>query len=84
MRFMFLNHSYVRHSSELEAHVLKLLKSYASPETTFELAYPEDLGGGQVLSLLEERKALSGFIISSKLRHWSKKPSKRSVGVSTL
>src|SRR6266511_4070715 len=61
MRFMFLNHSYVRHSSELEAHILKLLKSYASPETTFELAYPEDLGGGQVLSLLEERKALSGL-----------------------
>ena len=28
---------------------------------TFELAYPEDLGGGEVLSLLEERKALSGL-----------------------
>jgi len=25
------------------------------------LAYPEDLGGGAVLSLLEERKALSGL-----------------------
>lgn len=61
MRFMFLNHSYKRHSAELEAHILKLLKSYASPETTFELAYPEDLGGGEVLSLLEERKALSGL-----------------------
>jgi allantoin racemase len=54
MRFMFLNHSYKRHTPELEAHILQLLKSYASPDTTFELAYPEDLGGGEVLSLLEE------------------------------
>jgi allantoin racemase len=61
MRFMFLNHSYKRHTPELEAHILQLLKSYASPDTTFELAYPEDLGGGEVLSLLEERKALSGL-----------------------
>jgi Asp/Glu/hydantoin racemase len=61
MRFMFLNHSYQRHSADLEAHILKLLKSYAAPDTTFELAYPEDLGGGGVLSLLEERKALSGL-----------------------
>jgi allantoin racemase len=61
MRFMFLNHSYQRHSPDLEAHILKLLKSYAAPDTTFELVYPEDLGGGGVLSLLEERKALSGL-----------------------
>jgi Asp/Glu/hydantoin racemase len=61
MRFMFLNHSYKRHSDELEVHIKKLLKSYASPDTTFELAYPEDLGGGAILSLLEERKALSGL-----------------------
>src|SRR2546422_5923754 len=61
MRFMFLNHSYVRHSPELEAHILKMLASYASPGTTFELAYPDDLGGGEVLSLLEERKALQGL-----------------------
>src|SRR5438128_6560403 len=61
MRIMFLNHSFKHHSPELEAHIRKLLKSYASPETTFELAYPEDLGGGQLLSLLEERKALSGL-----------------------
>jgi allantoin racemase len=61
MRFMFLNHSAQRHSAELEVHIAKLLKSYASPDTTFELAYPEDLGGGAVLSLLEERKALSGL-----------------------
>jgi Asp/Glu/hydantoin racemase len=61
MRIMFLNHSFVRHSPELEAHIRKLLASYASPGTTFELAYPEDLGGGGVLSLLEERKALSGL-----------------------
>ena len=61
MRFMFLNHSAQRHSAELEAHIAKLLKSYASPETTFEQVYPEDLGSGAVLSLLEERKALSGL-----------------------
>ena len=61
MRFMFLNHSAQRHSAELEVHITNLLKSYASPETTFELAYPEDLGGGAVLTLLEERKALSGL-----------------------
>jgi allantoin racemase len=61
MRIMFLNHSFVRHSAELEARIRKLLAGYASPGTTFELAYPEDLGGGGVLSLLEERKALSGL-----------------------
>jgi Asp/Glu/hydantoin racemase len=61
MRFMFLNHSAQKHSAELEAHIQKLLKSYASPDTTFELAYPEDLGGSSVLRLLEERKALSGL-----------------------
>lgn len=61
MRIMFLNHSYRRHSPELEQHIVELLNSYASPGTTFELAYPEDLGGGEVLSLLEQRKALSGL-----------------------
>jgi allantoin racemase len=61
MRIMFLNHSFKRHSAELEAHITKLLQSYASPGTTFELAYPQDLGGGEVLALLEERKALSGL-----------------------
>ena len=61
MHIMFLNHSFHRHSPELEAHILELLKSYASADTVFELAYPEDLGGGEVLALLEERKALSGL-----------------------
>lgn len=61
MRFMFLNHSYKRHTPATEAHILQLLRSYAAPDTTFELAYPEDLGGGAVLSALEERKALSGL-----------------------
>lgn len=61
MKFMFLNHSAQRHSAQLEAHIKKLLTSYAAPGTEFELAYPEDLGGGEVLSLLEERKALSGL-----------------------
>jgi allantoin racemase len=61
MRIMFLNHSFKRHSAQLEAHIATLLKSYASPGTTFELAYPQDLGGGEVLTLLEQRKALSGL-----------------------
>jgi len=61
VKIMFLNHSFQRHSAELEVRIMKLLKSYASPGTEFELAYPEDLGGGEVLSLLEERKALSGL-----------------------
>jgi len=61
MRIMFLNHSFRRHSHDLEAHIMALLQSYASPGTTFEIGYPEDLGGGTVLSLLEERKALSGL-----------------------
>src|SRR3989304_4868028 len=61
MRIMFLNHSFHHHSRELEAHIMELLKSYASPDTIFELAYPEDLGGGEVLALLEQRKALSGL-----------------------
>jgi allantoin racemase len=61
VKVMFLNHSAQRHSAELETHIRKLLASYASPGTEFELAYPEDLGGGEVLSLLEERKALSGL-----------------------
>src|SRR5206468_12882873 len=61
MRIMFLNHSFKRHSPQLEAHIQELLRSYASPGTTFELAYPDDLGGGEVLSLLEEWKALSGL-----------------------
>ena len=30
MRIMFLNHSFVRHSATLEAHIRKLLSSYAS------------------------------------------------------
>jgi Asp/Glu/hydantoin racemase len=61
MRIMFLNHSYVRHTASLEEHIRKLLKSYAAPDTEFELAYPDDLGGGEVLHILEERKALSGL-----------------------
>jgi len=61
MRIMFLNHSHRRHAPQVEAHIRSLLKSYASPDTEFELAYPDDLGGGEVLRLLEERKALSGL-----------------------
>jgi Asp/Glu/hydantoin racemase len=56
---MFLNHSAQRHSPELEAHA-KLLK--VTPRRKQPRASdPEDLGSGAVLSLLEERKALSGL-----------------------
>jgi allantoin racemase len=61
MRIMFLNHSFKHHSAELERHIKNLLSSYASSETTFELAYPDDLGGGEIVSLLEKNKALSGL-----------------------
>lgn len=61
MRIMFLNHSFRRHPPETEAHMVALLNSYASPGTTVELHYPEDLGGGAVLRQLEQRKALSGL-----------------------
>jgi allantoin racemase len=61
MRIMFLNHSSRRHAPEFEARIAALLEGYASPGTIFEIAYPEDLGGGEVLRLLEKRKALSGL-----------------------
>lgn len=61
MRIMLLNHSFRRHSPEDEAHITALVNSYASPGTTVELHYPEDLGGGEVLRQLEEKKNLSGL-----------------------
>lgn len=62
MRIMFLNHTFRRDQSrEQEERIVSLLNSHASPGTTVELHYPDDLGGGDVLRLLEERKSLSGL-----------------------
>ena len=78
MRIMFLNDSFVRHSANLETHIRKGLTSYASPGTTFELAYPDDLGGGAVLSLLKNEKPGLDCITSWKPRLWCKRPSRLS------
>jgi allantoin racemase len=62
MRVMFLDHSFKRAGDEeREAHVLSLLKSYASPGTTVEIHYPDDLGTGEVLRHLEKQRTLSGL-----------------------
>jgi allantoin racemase len=61
MRIMFLNHSFRRHDPEAEKHIVALLNGYASSGTTVELHYPDDLGGGEVLRQLEEKKNLSGL-----------------------
>ena len=42
-------------SAELEARIRKLLAGYAAPDTEFELAYPEDLGGGGEAGDLDRR-----------------------------
>ncbi len=48
MHIMILNHQSKREGSpEYEARVAALLASYASPGTTIELHYPEDLGGSE-------------------------------------
>lgn len=61
MRIMLLNHSSRRHAAEVETHIVNLVNSYASPGTTVELQYPDDLGGGEVLRQLEARKVLAGL-----------------------
>lgn len=62
MRIMFLNHTFRREANrQREAHIVSLLNSYASSGTTIELHHPDDLGGGEVLRRLEQRKALSGL-----------------------
>ena len=61
MRIMLLNHSSRRHAAEVETHIVNLMNSYASPGTTVELQYPDDLGGGEVLRQLEARKVLAGL-----------------------
>ncbi|HWP57629.1 MAG TPA: aspartate/glutamate racemase family protein [Candidatus Acidoferrales bacterium] len=62
MRILALNHTFVRDiSPELEKRRLDRLQSYASPGTTIEMDYPEDLGGSEVLHHLRKTKALSGL-----------------------
>jgi allantoin racemase len=62
MRIMILNHQSKREGSpEYEARVAALLASYASPGTSIELHYPEDLGGSEVTSHLRKSQALAGL-----------------------
>src|SRR2546422_6439139 len=62
MRIMILNHQSKREGgSAYEARVAALLASYASPGTTIEMHYPEDLGGGEVTSRLRKSQALAGL-----------------------
>jgi allantoin racemase len=62
MRIMILNHQPKREGgAAYEARVTALLASYASPGTTIEMHYPEDLGGGEVTSNLRKSQALAGL-----------------------
>src|SRR4029077_4200484 len=62
MRIMILNHQSKREGSpEYEARVAALLASYASPRTTIEVHYPEDLGGSEVTSHLRKSQTLAGL-----------------------
>src|SRR4030095_12045748 len=62
MRIMILNHQSKREGSpEYEARVAKLLAGFASPGTTVEVHYPEDLGGTEVTSHLRKSQALAGL-----------------------
>ena len=62
MRIMILNHQSKREGNPAyEARVAALLQSYASPGTTIEVHYPEDLGGSEVTSHLRKSQALAGL-----------------------
>jgi allantoin racemase len=62
MRIMALGHTFVRESNdEADQRRLDRLYSYASPGTTIEMHYPEDLGGGDVLHHLRKTKTLAGL-----------------------
>src|SRR5262249_27588079 len=62
MRIMILNHQSKREGSpEYEAGVTRLLAGFASPGTTLEVHYPEDLGGTEVTSHLRKNQALAGL-----------------------
>jgi len=62
MRIMILNHQPKREGGpEYEARVAALLRSYASPGTSLEFHYPEDLGGTEITSQLRKGQALAGL-----------------------
>ena len=62
MRIMFLNHQSKREESqEYEARIAALVRSYASPGTTVEVHYPDDLGATEVVSQLRKTQALAGL-----------------------
>ena len=62
MRIMILNHQSKREGNpDYEARVAALFSSYASPGTSIELHYPEDLGGSEVTSHLRKSQALAGL-----------------------
>ena len=62
MRIMFLNHQAKREGGPAyEARVAALLNSYASPGTTVEMHYPDDLGASEVTAHLRKSQALAGL-----------------------
>ncbi|HWP56457.1 MAG TPA: aspartate/glutamate racemase family protein [Candidatus Acidoferrales bacterium] len=62
MRIMALSHTFVRGSDEeSERRRLERLYRYASPGTTIEIHYPEDLGGSEVLRHQRTTKTLAGL-----------------------
>ena len=62
MRIMILNHQPKREGgAQYEARVAALLGSYASPGTTLEFHYPEDLGATEITSHLRRSQALAGL-----------------------
>lgn len=62
MRIMILNHQPKREGgAQYEARVAALLGSYASPGTTLEFHYPEDLGATEITSQLRRSQALAGL-----------------------
>jgi allantoin racemase len=62
MRIMMLNHQPKREGGpEYQARVLALLQSYASPDTTIEMHFPEDLGATEVTAHLRKSQALAGL-----------------------
>lgn len=62
MRIMILNHQPKREGGPAyEARVQALLQSYASPGTTVEVHYPEDLGATEVTAHLRRSQALAGL-----------------------
>ncbi|MGH7847617.1 MAG: aspartate/glutamate racemase family protein [Candidatus Binatia bacterium] len=62
MKIMFLSHTFKRGKGPGDdERIVKMLNDYASPGTKVEYHYPDDLGSGEVLRHLEEKKNLSGL-----------------------